>query len=139
MATPEENMPTAAALPAHVWPDFVAPPQYENPDPRWVDPVLPDFRLIWRVARECGYAVGLHGSMKRDCDMIAVPWTEGAVGSLELIGRLCDALDAKRVGPIAGKPHGRLGFILQIDGWFKSIDISVMPLVMSAPSQEGED
>lgn len=110
-----------------VWPDFIAPPKYDNPDPRWVDPALPDFRLIWKVARECGYAVGLHGSMKRDCDMIAVPWTDEAVLAFDLIDHLCTALNAKVVGPVAGKPHGRLGWNLQVDGYVKVIDISVVP------------
>lgn len=110
-----------------VWPDFIAPPKYDNPDPRWRDPRLPDFRLIWAVARECGYSIGLHGSMRRDCDMIAAPWTDEAVIAFELIDRLCAALNATIVGPIAGKPHGRLGWILQVDGWVKTIDISVMP------------
>ncbi len=116
----------------NVWPDFIAPPKYENPDPRWIDPDLPDFRLIWKVARECGYAVGLHGSMKRDCDMIAAPWTDEAVVAFDLIERLCAALNAKVIGPIAGKPHGRLGWNLQVDGYVKVIDISVMPRACDA-------
>lgn len=60
------------------WPQFIAPPKYENPCEGWEDPKLPDFRLIWEVARGCGYAIGLHGSMKRDVDLIAVPWTDEA-------------------------------------------------------------
>lgn len=35
--------------------------------------ILPALRT---VARECGYAIGLHGSMQRDLDLIAVPWTD---------------------------------------------------------------
>lgn len=34
--------------------------------------VLPKIR---EAARECGYAVGVHGSMRRDLDLIAAPWT----------------------------------------------------------------
>lgn len=137
------------ALPAvtqPVWPDFIAPPKYDNPDPRWVDPALPDFRLIWKVARECGYAVGLHGSMKRDCDLIAVPWTDEAVLAFDLIYRLCKALNAQVLGPAAGKPHGRLGWNLQIDGYVKVIDISVVPrsqdraaLTATATTEEGHE
>ena len=26
------------------------------------------------AAKECGYALGLHGSMRRDLDLIAAPW-----------------------------------------------------------------
>ncbi|CAG4885327.1 protein of unknown function [Georgfuchsia toluolica] len=36
--------------------------------------VLPAIR---EAARELGYAIGLHGSMTRDLDLIAVPWVEG--------------------------------------------------------------
>ena len=31
---------------------------------------------IREAAKGCGYAVGLHGSMRRDLDLIAVPWSE---------------------------------------------------------------
>lgn len=34
---------------------------------------LPEIR---RAAKEHGYAIGLHGSMRRDLDLIAVPWVE---------------------------------------------------------------
>lgn len=35
--------------------------------------VLPKIRS---AARGCGYAIGVHGSMQRDLDLIAVPWIE---------------------------------------------------------------
>lgn len=35
--------------------------------------ILPAIR---EVARECGYAIGVHGSMRRDLDLIAIPWTD---------------------------------------------------------------
>lgn len=31
---------------------------------------------IKEAARECGYAIGVHGSLRRDLDLIAVPWVE---------------------------------------------------------------
>jgi len=39
--------------------------------------VLPKIR---EVARSCGYAIGLHGSMRRDLDLIAVPWGQEFTG-----------------------------------------------------------
>lgn len=51
--------------------------------PRWVRihsyDMLEDFykSLIPKIreaARKCGYAIGIHGSMRRDLDLIAVPW-----------------------------------------------------------------
>jgi len=41
------------------------------------------FRVLIRplrhVAERCGYAIGVHGSLKTDIDLIAVPWRESAV------------------------------------------------------------
>jgi len=31
--------------------------------------------------RDCGYAIAPHGSLARDLDVIAVPWTEDAVSA----------------------------------------------------------
>jgi len=31
---------------------------------------------IREAAKNCGYAIGVHGSLRRDLDLIAVPWVE---------------------------------------------------------------
>jgi hypothetical protein len=117
-----------AALREVTWPDFRAPAQYENPAEGWDDPKLPDFRLIWKAARDCGYAIGLHGSMKRDCDLIAAPWIDSATSAEELINTICYAINAKQLaGSLERKPQGRIALTLLIDGWFKPIDLSIMP------------
>jgi hypothetical protein len=33
--------------------------------------------VIREVARSCGYAIAVHGSMQRDLDIVAVPWVKG--------------------------------------------------------------
>ena len=109
-----------------MWPNIIAPPKYDNPHPGWEDPELPDFALIKELARDIGYAVGLHGSMKRDVDLIAVPWTEDAAPADALIAHLANILKANVLGHSV-KPHGRVAWSLQIDGWVKVIDISVCP------------
>ena len=109
-----------------IWPNIAAPPMYDNPHPDWEDTALPNFKKIWSVARSVGYAIGLHGSMKRDCDLIAVPWVDGAECVDRLVNDLCRALNARRVGRWEQKPHGRLAISIQIDGYFKTIDLSIM-------------
>lgn len=32
--------------------------------------------IVREVAKSCGYAIAIHGSMTRDLDLIAVPWVE---------------------------------------------------------------
>lgn len=39
---------------------------------------------IREAARTCGYAIGVHGSMRRDLDLIAVPWVDSCTGKDEL-------------------------------------------------------
>lgn len=107
------------------WPDFTAPPMFDNPHPSWEDAALPDFRKIWAIARANGYAVGLHGSMKRDCDLIAVPWVETANPVATLVDDLCKGLGARVVSEWEQKPLGRIAMTLRIDGYFKAIDLSV--------------
>ena len=92
--------------------------------------LLPAF-YSWRIhefsviAKSCGYALGVHGTMQRDLDLIAVPWTERAVDADVLIQRFCDGLGIQRLGSTS-KPHGRLAFSLTLGGAFQA-DISVTP------------
>lgn len=77
-------------------------------------PLPPLFAFVWQrmtyVAQENGYALGLHGSLARDCDFIAVAWTEEAVQPPILIEALRIAVGAEtwEVGGPTKKPHSRL-------------------------------
>jgi hypothetical protein len=85
-------------------------------------------------ARRLGYALAPHGSMARDIDLIAVPWTEDAVSGSELvrvIAEMCNGYLAERTS--AGgrpkptvKPHGRRAWSIHLGGG-AYIDLSVMP------------
>jgi hypothetical protein len=94
------------------------------------------------IARECGYALGLHGSMQRDLDLIAVPWTDEAKDAYDLVCAIRDAVcghiidewdfvscrdeeDFKKRNPTI-KPHGRLVWDIQLGGGIY-IDLSVFP------------
>jgi hypothetical protein len=102
-------------------------------------------RLIGPIrekARELGYAVGVHGTLKRDIDLIAVPWTRDAVPpassrrpSATWPGRSTAASPTRRGSRTAGgsgpaarpsKPHGRLCWTYHLGGG-PYIDLSVMP------------
>lgn len=86
-------------------------------------------RIAWRH----GYALALHGSMQRDLDLIAVPWSEDADSPTALIGAFRNfiversAINLKVERPIK-KPHGRLAYSIPIgyDGHY--LDVSIMPL-----------
>lgn len=93
-------------------------------------------------AKELGYAIGVHGTLKRDIDLIACPWTHDAVDAKTLSEEL--RLVAEKVNGFAfmtplehgdkyhqlgcpgGKPHGRLCWCYHLGGG-PYIDLSVMP------------
>jgi hypothetical protein len=85
---------------------------------------------IRQIARECGYAVGVHGSEIRDLDLIAVPWTLDATSADDLRIALIDGLPAVYLDADTKKPHGRVGYILAIEDE-RNIDLSVMPRAAS--------
>ena len=95
----------------------------------------------WRVhelamiCRANGYALALHGSMQRDLDAIAVPWTEKAVTAETLVERVCEGmglhLGTDPAGRVDDKPHGRRTWTLLLTDW-GFVDLSVMPLSEAA-------
>ncbi|HZR35500.1 MAG TPA: hypothetical protein VFA75_09005 [Nevskia sp.] len=92
----------------------------------WDYPRLPPVDRIRELAREVGYAIGEHGSKERDLDLIAAPWTDDAVGNYALMHQIARGLGGRLVD-VEAKPLGRVGCTIQMNGWFKLIDLSVMP------------
>lgn len=114
---------------------------------------------LMKAGREVGYSIAVHGSMARDLDVVAIPWTEEAVSAERVVMHLTVAVNGRlrnsgRKKPDsdewetvhgsapAEKPHGRLGWVIYIgdDGLY--IDISVMPRVTSpssSPDTEGSN
>jgi hypothetical protein len=93
---------------------------------------------IQMIGRASGYALAIHGSMQRDLDIVAVPWTDKAVKPRKLVKRLCKQLDLMfdpKRNPTK-KPHGRLVWsLLFSSGGSGFMDLSVMP---PTPKPNGE-
>jgi hypothetical protein len=96
------------------------------PIPNWSYPELPDVEPIRKIARELGYAIAVHGSQERDLDLIAVPWVTTAVSHLDLIDAICKGIVARQIGPVENKPFQRIAVTIQIDGFYKPIDLSIV-------------
>lgn len=102
------------------------------PHADWEEPKMPPVDKIRALAREVGYAIGIHGTEERDLDLIAAPWSEAAVGNHDLIKHLAEGLGAF-VLEVTRKPLGRYAATIQIDGWYKAIDLTVCPIARPAP------
>jgi hypothetical protein len=95
--------------------------------------VIDDIRAI---AREHGYAIATHGSMRkvRDIDLIAAPWVKDAHAPRTLMRAINKLPYLSRVvghDKDKPKPHGRLGYVWIIryrrDDCPYYVDLSVMP------------
>lgn len=95
------------------------------------------------TARARGYALAVHGSLKRDIDLVAAPWTHEAVDARTLAEALRDTARAHnggiahmtpgeadspwfQAGIPTSKPFGRLCWSFHLGGG-PYIDLSVMP------------
>jgi hypothetical protein len=101
---------------------FLAKQHYE----RLIEPL----RL---VARQHGYALAVHGSLSRDIDLVAVPWTEEAVSGFGLMTALLAEVRRRNEGTAtvypempSEKPHGRLAWSIHLGGG-PYLDISILP------------
>jgi hypothetical protein len=103
------------------------------------DEFLDMLPAIRGAARDLGYAIGLHGTLARDYDLIAVPWTEDAAHPDDLAMAVSKAAGCVRCRVFRdqgeGKPHGRLVYSFD---WDKDnyenhgyIDLSVTPRIVN--------
>lgn len=107
----------------------------DKPLPVRAGRVIDDIRTI---AREHGYAVATHGSLRRetDIDLLAAPWVKGAHAPRTLM-RAINALPyltrVREHDKDKPKPHGRLGWVWLIGHRHATcpryVDLSVMPRV----------
>ncbi len=82
------------------------------------------------IARKHGYALAIHGSVGRDFDLIAVPWTEQPGDPSCVIRDIHETYAVANVlGPYK-KLHGRLVWSISIVGSGEVfLDLSFMPSV----------
>lgn len=112
---------------------------------------------IRSIAYDLGYAIGLHGSMQRDLDIIAVPWITSCASAERLAkdiaiavdGLIADETNSGRPNPdgngfvpfsadMRHKPHGRTVWTIIIGGGL-FIDLSIMPRMRDwKPLRENE-
>lgn len=97
----------------------------------WHDgPIIGVLYVVRAIARQSGYAVGWHGSVARDLDLIAVPWTEDADPPERLVARIMEAVGGAythgQENP-SRRPHGRLSYAINLHPGPFYIDLSVMP------------
>jgi hypothetical protein len=135
----------SASLPAGERP---AVPEVEGPMGLWNQRVASAVFVARTACRGKGYALGIHGSLRRDIDAIAAPWTETAASPREVAHHVLDRLTnaGHAVGWGEGgeegnaRGNGRHSWAIVLTGDpFLYLDLSVMsPLRAPAPAEGSE-
>lgn len=77
-----------------------------------------------------GYALAVHGSLARDMDVIAVPWTETVSEPSAVLSDVTTEYAVRVIGEPVQKPHGRIAYTLSVGFGQCAIDLSfVQPLL----------
>jgi len=88
--------------------------------------ILPDLK---DAALKNGWALGLHGSLANDMDIMAMPWTENASTVETMIKSLSDCFTENpfkdyHENAFTDKPNGRVVYTMSIwDDWYLDINI----------------
>ena len=116
----------------------------DTPEQEKIDHIKPAMYPYWfhdlkDVAREHGWNLVLHGSLRRDLDLIMIPWRESVTNHESVIKIFAQMIGGRFVvqsdESIKCFPHGRLSYIINVNrGEFTKhdpqyyIDISVIPV-----------
>lgn len=80
------------------------------------------------ICRKHGYALAVHGSLARDFDLVAIPWTITPSEPSAIVEEITTAYAVHQIGLPTGKEHGRICYTLS---WMGEafMDLSFMPRV----------
>jgi len=84
---------------------------------------------IRNAAMDCGWALGLHGSLSSDMDIMAMPWVEDAKPVEEMIDAIINCFTDNPFNNISrklyyNKPNGRVVYTIHIwKDWYLDINV----------------
>ena len=109
---------------------FGSDPQKNKPNPNYAPVYCAVYPQLAEIARAYGYALCIHGSLARDMDLVAVPWTDSAQDPEYVVKAFLGSFYLKLVGGLpTKKPNGRLAYTLSIGHGECAIDLSFMPII----------
>ena len=96
-----------------------------------IDPDYSAFIVKARIAaKDCGYALAIHGTMMRDLDLIAVPWVKDCRTPTALIEQVKYRTECETNGhPVHEKEHGRQTVVFMLNKHFSDaryVDFSII-------------
>lgn len=97
-----------------------------NYGPAYAAAMYPDLAAIFH---RHGYALACHGSLARDFDLIAVPWSETVSKAEDVLKDVTSELALTLCGEPEQKKHGRIAYTLACGFGECAIDLSFLQMV----------
>lgn len=85
------------------------------------------YAKLAEIARAHGYAMTVHGSQARDCDLICIPWVERPRRPIFVVFAIMDRFGWRFTGGPTEKPHGRIAYTLHLQWGDVYLDLQFMP------------
>lgn len=80
-----------------------------------------------RICVDHGWALAVHGSLARDFDLIAVPWSDSPSDPETVLSEIVAQFAVRLIGEPENKNHGRVAHTLSIGFGECYVDLSFMP------------
>ena len=81
------------------------------------------------ICRKHGYALSIHGSLARDFDLVAIPWTILAAEPKVILDNIAEEFNVVKIGELVIKEHGRMTYTIIMGFGECFLDFSFMPLI----------
>lgn len=98
-----------------------------KPEPSYAPMYAASYPDLAKLVRTHGYALACHGSLQRDFDLVAIPWTEDAAEPQVVVDDICTKFAFRQIGEPGAKPHGRRAWSISIGHGWCALDLSFMP------------
>jgi hypothetical protein len=82
---------------------------------------------LCKLFQKHGYALSIHGSMARDFDIIAVPWSEKLSSPEDVIKEVTDGFAIRQIGEPDTKRYGRVAYTISVGFGECALDLSFFP------------
>lgn len=97
-----------------------------NYAPVYAAAMYPD---LCKLFQKHGYALMCHGSLARDFDLLAMPWTETVSMPEEVMKEVVTTFAVRVIGNPTQRPHGREAYTLSVGFGECAIDLSFVPSI----------
>jgi len=92
-----------------------------NYAPVYASAMYPD---LARLFIDNGYALSVHGSLARDFDLIAFPWSYKLTSRRTMLKKITKMFAVKIIGRPEKKPYGRLSYTISVGFGECAFDLS---------------